>query len=299
MSDVVNPAARHVMFVHAHPDDEASKGAATAARYARAGHRLTVVTFTDGGAGSVHNPAMDRPEVRTDLAGVRSRELAASLQALGVTDSVAFGYPDSSHVPGFDGISPLDPDRHGLAADCFYRVPFDEPLERLVTLIRATHPDVLVTYPPDGDCPHPDHTRTHELTVAAFDAAADPIRFPAAGEPWAVTKLYYTQVSNPARSAAIDTVCRRHARPSPFTGCADNDRADPSTTFVEVADTLDAREHALRAHASQIDPDGPWLEVPTWLVREAYPYEAFTLAASRVPTQLPEDDLLASLPAGR
>lgn len=287
--------ARHVMFVHAHPDDEASKGAATAARYARAGHRVSVVTFTDGGAGSVHNPAMDRPEIRADLAGVRSRELAASLRALGVKESSEFGYPDSSHVPGFDGTSPLDPQRHGLAPDCFYRVAFDEALERLVRSIRATQPDVLVTYPPDGDCPHPDHTRTHELTVAAFDAAADPARFPAAGGPWAVAKLYYTQVSNPARSAAIDAACRRHGLASPFTGCAGDDHPDPSTTFVEVADTLDAREQALLAHASQIDPLGPWLEVPTWLLREAYPYEAFTLAASRVPVELPEDDLLACI----
>lgn len=296
------PAAQHVseprrlMFIHAHPDDEASKGAATAARYARAGHRVSVVTFTDGGAGSVHNPAMDRPEVWADLAGVRARELADSLAALGVSDGVQFGYPDSSHVPDYDGTSPLDPDRHALAPGCFYRVPFEEPLERLVRLVRATRPDVLVTYPPDGDCPHPDHRRTHELAVAAFDAAADPERFPAAGPPWSAAKLYYTQVSNPARSQAIDAACRRNARPSPFMGCAEDGRVDPSTTFVEVGDTLDAREQALRAHASQIDPDGPWLEVPTWLLREAYPYEAFTLAASRVVTELPEDDLLASLP---
>lgn len=284
-----------MLFVHAHPDDEASKGAATAARYARAGHQVTVVTWTDGGAGSVHNPAMDRPEVRADLAAVRGRELDASLAALGVTDSVRFGYPDSSHVPGFNGVSPLDPDRHGLASDAFYRVPFEQALELLVALVRDRRPHVAVTYPPDGDCPHPDHTRTHELAAAAFDAAADPARFPNAGPVWAVAKLYYTQVSNPARSAAIDAACRRHNLPSPFTGCRDVDGADPSTTFVEVADTLQARERALLAHASQIDPSGPWLAAPTWLLREAYPYEAFTLARSRVETSLPEDDLLAGL----
>jgi mycothiol S-conjugate amidase len=167
------------------------------------------------------------------------------------------------------------------------------------SLVRTRLPHVLVTYPPDGDCPHPDHTRTHELAVAAFDAAADPERFPSAGPVWAVTKLYYTQVSNPARSAAIDAACRRYGLPSPFTGCADDNRTDPSTTFVEVADTLEARTQALLAHASQIDPDGPWLAAPTWLIREAYPYEAFTLARSRVETSLPEDDLLAGLDVPR
>jgi len=149
--------------------------------------------------------------VHADLAAVRARELDASLAALGVTDSVRFGYPDSGHVPGFDGVSELDPGQHGLAPDCFYRVPFERPLERLVALIRATRPEVLVTYPPDGDCPHPDHTRTHLLTVAAYEAAADPERFPDAGAPWVVAKLYYTTVSDPARSASIDAASQARA----------------------------------------------------------------------------------------
>ena len=283
------------MFVHAHPDDEASKGAATAARYARAGHRVTVVTCTDGSAGSIHNPAMDLPAVRADLAAVRAQELVASLAALGVTDSYRLGYPDSGHVPDFDGASQLDPDEHELAPGCLYRVPFEEPLGRLVEIVRSTRPEVLVTYPPDGDCPHPDHTRAHELAVAAFDAAADPTRFPDAGPAWEVAKLYSTQVSNPARSAAIDAACRARGLASPFTGCGDDNREDPSTTFIEVSDTLEPRDQALRAHRSQIEPDGAWLSVPTALVREVYPYEAFVLLRARIPVDLPETDLFAGL----
>ncbi|MEX2550942.1 MAG: PIG-L family deacetylase, partial [Nitriliruptoraceae bacterium] len=296
MTRVQRPrVGRHVLFVHAHPDDEASKGAATAARYAAAGHGVTIVTLTDGRSGGVQNPAVRLPAAPADITAVRASELDASLAALGVTDSVRFGYPDSGHVPGFDGTSDLDADQHGLAPGCLYRLPFDEPLERLVAVIRETRPDVLVTYPPDGDCPHPDHTRAHGLTVAAYDVAADASRFPAAGAPWQVAKLYYTQVSNPARSAAIDRACRVRGLDSPFTGCADDDRDDPSTTYIEVASTLQAREQALRAHVSQIDPDGPWLSVSTELLVEVYPYEAFTLARANTPVDLPEHDLFAGL----
>ncbi len=67
-----------LLCVHAHPDDEASKGAATVARYHAAGVRTVLVTCTGGEEGDILNPAMDLPEVRRDLAAVRRRELMAA-----------------------------------------------------------------------------------------------------------------------------------------------------------------------------------------------------------------------------
>ena len=285
----------HAMFVHAHPDDESSKGAATMARYASEEHRVSVVTCTDGGRGHVLNPALDRPEVRERLASRRAAELAAALEVLGVTDHWWLGYPDSGHVPGWDGRTPLDDSQH-LADDCFARSQREPAVARLVGLIRRGQPDVLVTYPPADDCPHPDHRRTHEITVRAFEEAADPDAHPGTGAPWQPRKLYYTVVSNPNRTRALHAACQRHGIASPFDGCKSaSEDPDPSTTFVEVGAHLEARAAALRAHASQVEPNGPWFAVPTWVIAAAYPYEAFVLARSRVATSVPEDDLFAGL----
>jgi mycothiol S-conjugate amidase len=164
----------HAMFVHAHPDDESSKGAATMARYAKEGHRISVVTLTDGSAGDILNPAMDRPGVKDRMTEIRVDELARALEILGVSDHFPFGYVDSGYVEDFDG------DGSRLADDAFFNVEIDEVVGRLVTLIRAERPDVLLTYPAGGGYPHPDHIRCHDVAVAAYDAAADPRRFPGA-----------------------------------------------------------------------------------------------------------------------
>src|SRR5688500_5047135 len=93
----------HAMFVHAHPDDESSKGAATMARYAKEGYHVSVVTCTDGAAGDILNPAMDRPGVLERMVQIREEELERALEILGVETHVHLGYPDSGYVEGFEG----------------------------------------------------------------------------------------------------------------------------------------------------------------------------------------------------
>ena len=73
-----------LMAVHAHPDDEASKGAATLARYADEGHRILVVTLTGGERGDILNPALDLPVVRERIGAVRRDEMAKAAEVLGV-----------------------------------------------------------------------------------------------------------------------------------------------------------------------------------------------------------------------
>jgi mycothiol S-conjugate amidase len=282
----------HAMFVHAHPDDESSKGAATMARYAKEGHRVSVVTCTDGMAGDILNPAMDRPGVKERMAEIRSDELARALEVLGVTDHWWLGYADSGYVEGFEGDGSL------LAPDCFYNADLDEAVGKLVALIRAERPDVVVTYPEDGGYPHPDHIRCHDVAAGAFAAAADPARYPEAGAPWQPRKLYYVGAFNRRKVEALHAVCLERGIESPFTGWLerwDPDEADPSTTRVEVADFLAARSQALLAHATQIDPEGMWFRVPDDVVAEVYPWEDFTLARSLVDTDLPESSLFDGL----
>jgi mycothiol S-conjugate amidase len=282
----------HAMFVHAHPDDESSKGAATMARYAKEGYRVSVVTLTDGSRGDILNPAMDRPGVLERMAEIRQEEIARALEILGVEEHHWLGYVDSGYIEDFKGDGSL------LEPDCFYNADLDEAVERLVGIVRSQRPDVLVTYPENGGYPHPDHIRCHDVSVAAFDAAGDPERFPDAGPPWQPRKLYYVGAFNRLKVEALHAACAERGLESPFTGWLerwDPDEVDPSTTSVEVADYLHQRSQALIAHATQVDPNGMWFSIPDEIVAEVYPYEDFELARSLVETDIPEDSLFAGL----
>ena len=282
----------HAMFVHAHPDDESSKGAATMARYAKEGYRVSVVTLTDGRAGEILNPAMDLPGILDRLIEVRREELERALEVLGVSDHYDLGYIDSGYIEDFDGDGSL------LPPECFYNVPIDEAVGKLVAIVRRERPDVLVTYPEGGGYPHPDHIRCHDVTAAAYDAAADQDAFPEAGEPWRVRKLYYMGAFNRRKVETLHEVCLERGIESPFTGWLerwDPDEEDPSTTHVDVGDYLPQRTQALLAHATQIDPESMWFSVPDDVIREVYPFEDFELARTEVETATPEDSLFAGL----
>ena len=268
------------------------------ARYVREGYRVSVVTCTDGMQGDILNPAMDRPGVKDRMAQIRMEEMAAALEVLAITEHRWLGYPDSGYVENFSG------DGSTLAEDCFYNVDVDEATGRLVRLMRELQPDVVVTYPPDGGYPHPDHIRCHDVSVAAYRAAGDGAAYPEAGPPWTPRKLYYIGAFNPRRVRALHDACRKRGIDSPFERFIergyDLDGPDPTTTSIDVSDYLDVRDRALIAHATQIDPNGLWFRVPNDMVREIYPYEDFELADARVdmPTTAPgsrESSLFAGL----
>ena len=289
--------APHVMFLHAHPDDESSKGAGTMARYAKEGYRVSVLTFTDGGQGEILNPAMaDEPDVLDNLVEVRKGELAEALRLLGVTDHFDIGFPDSGYVKDFDG------DGSVLTDDCFYNVPMADVLERVVPIIRRTRPQVLVTYDERGGYPHPDHIRTHTATMAAWRAAADPSFMPEAGPAWRASKVYYQMTFTYRRLTMLQAECEVRGIESPFREWIDGwdtSRAERITTSIDVGEYVGLRGQALRAHRTQVDPTGNWFKVPDDLVAEIYPWEDFRLAHSEVATDKPEDDLFAGLSVTR
>lgn len=277
-----------LLSVHAHPDDEASKGAGTVAAYTAAGVEATLVCCTGGEAGEVLNPAMDRPEVHSDLAAVRRAELERSVEILGYRHLVWLGYKDSG-MP--DSEANADP-------DAFANAPLDEATGRLVEALRTHRPHVVITYGEDqSGYPHPDHLRVHEVTVAAWDAVDDPDRYPEAGEPWAPSKLYYTAWSK-ARFQALHegflaAGLESPFRPEWFERPGDDHRI---TSRVDVSRYYGSRTAALRAHATQIDPKSPfWFGLPDDVVAGLYPWEDYELARSRVDVPLPETDLFAGI----
>ncbi|RKN45665.1 mycothiol conjugate amidase Mca [Streptomyces hoynatensis] len=280
---------RRLMSVHAHPDDESSKGAATLAKYAAEGAEVLVVTCTGGERGEVLNPAMDRPEVRENLAAVRRAEMAAARRILGVGQRF-LGFADSGlPAPG----EPLPP-------GCFANRPPEEAARRLVTLVREFRPHVLVTYDETGGYPHPDHIRTHEVTLAAFEAAGDPGRYPGTGEPWQPLKLYYHGALSRAWFQAMhEGMTARGIDSGMEEVLAEFPAGAPApafTTRVPCAEYFRVRDLALLAHATQIDPNAGFMRHDREVEREVWPTEDYRLARSHVEVDLPEEDLFAGLP---
>jgi mycothiol S-conjugate amidase len=279
-----------LLTVHAHPDDESSKGAGSVAKYHAEGVHTVLVCATGGEEGDILNPAMDTPEVRDNLHEIRMQELDRAAEVIGYDEVVRLGYRDSGMPDSEANKNP----------ESFAQADLDEAVGKLVAIIRRTQPQVIVTYNDDQQgYPHPDHIRVHDISVLAFDRAADPDAYPDAGEPWQPLKLYYTMWSR-ARALATHEKFLELGLESPFDQkWFDRPWQDERiTTQVEISDYGDIRRQALLAHATQIDPESPfWFGLPPEVARTVHPFDDYTLARSLVDAgaQDPEDDLFAGV----
>jgi mycothiol S-conjugate amidase len=277
-----------LLSVHAHPDDEASKGAATVARYHAAGVRTVLVTCTGGEAGDILNPAMDRPEVRADLPAVRMRELARAAEVIGYDVVELLGYRDS-------GMPDMPENAH---PEAFANAELDEAIGRLVAVIRRERPQVVITYGEDQSVyPHPDHLRVHDITVPAFERAGDPDAYPGTGEPWQPSKLYYSVWSRKrvelTHKRLLDLGLESPYDEKWLERPSQDERI---TTTVDVSAFGEVRLDALLAHETQIDPESPfWFALPRDESIRVYPYDDYELARSLVGTEVPETDLFAGV----
>ena len=205
-----------LLTVHAHPDDEASKGAPTMAMYKAEGVHTVLVCCTGGEEGDLQNPALREPgqpfhglrpeEEKQRLAELRPDELARSAEIIGFDEVVMLGYRDS-------GMADTDPNHH---PESFHQAPIDEAVGRLVAVIRAQRAEVIITYGDDqSGYPHPDHLKVHDISVLALERAGDPAWYPELGEPYQPQKLYYT-VWAKARLMAIHEAMIKLRGESPY-----------------------------------------------------------------------------------
>jgi mycothiol S-conjugate amidase len=277
-----------LMTVHAHPDDEASKGPGTIARYHAEGVRTVLVTCTGGEAGDILNPAMDKPEIVADLPAVRLRELERAAEIIGYDEVLLLGYRDS-------GMPDTPPNEH---PDAFANAPLEEAVGRLVEAIRRERPQVIVTYSDDQrGYPHPDHLRVHDISVLAFEQAGDPDAHPGTGEPWQPLKLYYTVWSR-KRMVAMHQRFKDLGLESPFgeEWLSRPSQDDRITTSIDIAGFNEVRIDALLAHQTQVDPTSPfWFGLPRDEQSTIHPYDEYVLARSLVESETPETDLLAGV----
>ena len=276
-----------LLTVHAHPDDEASKGAPTVARYHAEGVHTVLVCCTGGEEGDLQNPALREPgqpfhgltpeEEKAKVVAMRPAELAASARIIGFDEVVMLGYRDS-------GMADTPPNEH---PDSFHQADLDEATGRLVAIIRRTRPQVIITYGDDQrGYPHPDHLRVHDISVLAFDRAGDPDWYPELGEPFQPSKLYYSawsrarMLADPRGAARSATASRRSTR-SGSSGPTQDHRI---TTRIDVGDYQWARVGVAAGprHPGRSRREAWWFGLDDAELAEVYPWEDWILARSLV-----------------
>ena len=156
------------MAVHAHPDDESSKGAATTARYVAEGVDVLVVTCTGGERGSILNPNMDRPDVLANIAEIRRQEMASARGSSAIKQEW-LGFVDS----GFPEGEPPPPLPEAASVSAGRTAP-----QPLVGAMRTFRPHVVTTYDENGGYPHPDHVMCHNVTRGGVRRSGRPGRLP-------------------------------------------------------------------------------------------------------------------------
>lgn len=250
-----------------------------------------IVSCTGGERGDILNAGLERrPMGERDLAGLRRIEMAEAQEVMGV-EHRWLGYADSG----------LPENGEVLASDCFATIPLQISAQPLVRLLRDYRPHVVVTYDQNGGYPHPDHIRTHEVTMRAVDEAADTSVLPELGASWAVSKVYYERIFNAPRLLAVHAAMSELSPAHPSLERLEQlagwmkDRPDTATTRVPIGDFLEVRDAALRSHASQVKPEDEFFFWPNDVLRGAWPFEDYELVRSSVDSPQPESDLFAGI----
>ena len=234
---------------------------------------------------------MDRPDVLANISRIRREEMDRARSILGI-EQTWLGFVDSGLPEG----EPLPP----LPDGCFALLDLEEATAPLVKVIRTFRPHVITTYDENGGYPHPDHIMCHKISVAAFDAAADPNRYPDLGTPWQPLKLYYSFTFHRNRVVALHEAMISRGLESPYAERLRDWPEDPAhaarvTTRVPCAEYFAVRDRALLAHATQVDPEGAWFSIPLDVHVRVWPTEDWELVRSMVPVEVPEDDLFAGV----
>ena len=298
---VPTDSARRLLLVHAHPDDETISSGATMARYAAEGAHVTLLTCTLGELGEVLVPELAglAAERADQLGGYRIGELAAAMRALGVSDHRFLGGPGCWRDSGMMGTAGnADPRAFWACASDPER--FERAVAQATAVVREVRPQVVVTYDENGGYGHPDHIMAHRVAMAAVERAARP---GGPGEPWSVSKLYWTALPKSVLQRGIDAL-RAADGPTFFDGVesADDlpmgDPDDEVTTAVDGRVYAAAKDAAMRAHATQIAVDGPFFALSNNIGQPLLSVEYFRLVRGRVAGERDADGRETDLFAG-
>ena len=292
-------ADRRLLLVHAHPDDETIGTGATMAKYAAAGAHVCLVTCTLGEEGEILLPDAGHlaADAEDGLGEHRREELAEAMAVLGVVDHRRLGGDGRFRDSGMVGTPAND------RADNFWRADLLVAATYLVEIIREVRPQVMITYDDFGGYGHPDHIQANRVATYAAALAAAPSFRPDLGASWQIEKVYWPGFPRSVLAAGIEAM--KEAGVGGDFAEMDIDEAPFAvddqwiTTEIEAPEFLDAKLDAMRAHASQIDVEGPFFALSDNLGSRAMGVEYYRLAAgtSSAPSGQREDDLFAGTSA--
>lgn len=260
--------------MHAHPDDEIGTGGVMM-RAKDGGRRVVLVTATRGEAGEIHN--MDEATSRSRLGEIRTKELLAADEILGVDRQEFLGYRDSGMVDMADNKDPRS----------FQQATLEDAAAKLATYLREERPDVVVTYSADGLYGHPDHVKAHRVTNAALDLLER--------EGWTPRKEYYLAIPRSMMQGFAEQFpdeARDQARRNmTVPGTPD----DEITTRVDVRNYVERKRQAFRAHLSQNTPNAWWDTMQSQILELARGTEYYVLARGKPGSDLPETDMFVGI----
>lgn len=275
---------RTLLVVHAHPDDEVFSTGGLLAKHAAAGDRTVVVYCTNGEAGEILDESLDPEDARPRLGEIRRREVQEACDILGVSDIRFLGYRDS-------GMRDTDENKH---PDAFMNAPMDEAVERLLSVIRETRPQVMVTYDEDGGYGHPDHVMANRVAVEAFRRARQ--------EDLGVQRLFYPARSREdfrryvegLRALGLEIPWVRGDFNFDEYGVAESELS----AIVDITDYAPLKKQALAVHKTQIKPDFFYLSIPDDLMKRFQGREFFQQIEPPRQPGPPSDDLFEGLDTG-
>jgi LmbE family N-acetylglucosaminyl deacetylase len=260
-----------VVFLHAHPDDECLTTGGTMARLAAEGHRVVLVTATDGALGEVPDGLLADGEA---LAARRELEVKASAEALGVAAVHLLGYADSGMV-GTDG---------NAVPGAFCNVDVEEAAGKLARLLEEEGADVLVAYDDHGGYGHPDHIQVHRVGIRAADRAGTPALYQAS--------INRDEVLRWMELAAEQGLMPEGAEsaPTPEEMATLGLPESELTTCVDVDAFIEAKLAAMRCHETQVGDMGFFLKMTPDRFRQAFSREWYV--RMRAPEGAPVDHLV-------
>jgi N-acetyl-1-D-myo-inositol-2-amino-2-deoxy-alpha-D-glucopyranoside deacetylase len=262
-------AAKRLLLVHAHPDDETINNGVTMAKYAALGAQVTLVTCTRGEEGEVlvnelANLASDKDD---KLGEHREIELKDAMDELGIKDFRFLGAPSKKwRDSGMMGTPANDRD------DVFWQADLDEASNELVKIILEIKPQVLITYDEFGGYGHPDHIKAHRVAMRAAELAAN--------QGWQINKIYWNTMPRSVIQMGIE---KMKEVGSDFFGAESADDlpfAKPDelvSTVVNAPEYVPAKLAAMKAHATQISVDGPFFALSNNLGLSVWGDEYYTL----------------------
>ncbi len=264
-----------LLLVHAHPDDEAISTGGVMMKAKAHGHRVVNITATRGEAGEIYN--MDEASSRPRLGEIRTEELKAAGEILGIDRQEFLGYRDSGMVDTADNKDPRS----------FHQAPLEEAAGRLAVFIREERPDVVVTYAEDGVYGHPDHIKAHIVTNAALDMLER--------EGLPAKKLYYTAIPRSMMEAFVKQMPEEAQRAMGGNMRIAGTPDGLVTTTVDVHDYVERKRDAFRAHVSQNDPNSWFATMASQIYELAFGTEYYQLVRGQPGSDLPEPDLFVGI----